>query len=408
MKNAKLKLTLIMVITTVILFLITFLSINLYQQYYIFDKAILSIENELEFSESYLTNLYYEENLTNEDFTEIDFVDIEQDDRLFFVESLFLYPDDGYFFLKEEEEHFIKMYEENKIPFDEITKINNKYGEYYVLITNLEGNYNEEEVPVIFYTDITIANNIVNKVSKIFYIMMLITVIVEGLAGIYLGARFENTEKKLKHFFQNASHELKSPLMSIQGYAEGINNGVIDDTKMASEVIIKKSNKMKLLIDEILNISKLDSKEYILKKELIDIRDIIEDSLDNFTNLIDEKDLEVKVDFASEKTEIKADSLQIYKAINTIIDNAVKYAESEIRITTVVKKSLLSIKIFNDGQHIKEENISHIFDRFYSVNDFSTGIGLAMAKEIILLTKGDITVSNVQGGVEFAIKLPLS
>ncbi len=398
MKNAKLKLTLIMVITTVILFFITFLSINYYQQTYIFDKAILSIENELELFKAYLNDPNYEENLYGYQ---------EDYDRLYYVESLFLYPDDNYIYLSKEEKHFVKMYQNDKFPFDEISKVKNKFGEYYVLLTTLENDIEYEDLPVLLYTDITMSNNVVNKVNKIFYIMMLITVIVEGIVGTYLGARFENTENKLKHFFQNASHELKTPLMSIQGYAEGINNGVIDDTKMASEVIIKKSKKMKLLVDEILNISKLDSKEYILKKDIVDVRDIIEDSLDNFISLIDEKNLEIKVDFDSENTEIKADSLQIYKAINTIIDNAVKYAISMLSIKIETKKSMLSIKIYNDGEQIKEENIKHIFDRFYSVNDFSTGIGLAMAKEIILLTKGDITVNNTEDGVLFEINLPI-
>ncbi len=412
MRNARLRLSLVMIITTIILMLITFLSINYYQKNYIFDKAILSLESEFHA-------------ITSDTDFDLWFNDHE---RYYYVEILFLEDDTDLSHLLKSEKIFVDMYHNGDIIYDEVQKIKNEFGEYYVLLVDMDmdvfldelDEYDDENdfiykssldsrtTPMLLYTDITISNNIVSRLNIVFGIILMITVLTTGVVGLYLGSKFDDTQKKLKHFFQNASHELKSPLMSIQGYAEGIHSGVIDDVKMASEVIVNKSNKMKLLIDEILNISKLDSKEYLLKKEIIDIRDIIEDSLDNFSNVIDEKKLSVNVEYDSDYTEIKGDSLQIYKAVNTVIDNAVKYAFSNVTIQTQAKKSFLYIRIYNDGQNISKDNIKHIFDRFYSANDFSTGIGLAMAKEILSLSNGDISCRNVQDGVVMEMYIPLA
>ncbi len=397
MKNIRVKLTLIMVITTIILFSITFFAINFYQKNYIFDKVIYSLENEIKF-------------FTDHEYSE----DFSGKSRFFDVQTLFL-EEEEYIYLYDDEKRLIDIYKNGNYTLGQIESAYNEYGEYYFLVENIKEpiffdedirDNTEEEIPVMFYVDVTSSINVVNRINYIFFIMFILMIIIEGLVGIYLGSRLEDTQKKLKHFFQNASHELKSPLMSIQGYAQGISTGIIDDTKMASEIIINKSDKMRLLIDEILNISKLDTKGYILKKETIDIRDIIEDSLDNYISLIDTKKIDVEINVDEKNTQIVGDALQIYKAINTIIDNAFKFAISTVSIRTYRKNSFLYIDIYNDGEKISNDNMKHIFDRFYSANDFSTGIGLAMAKEILMLSKGDIMVKNIEDGVLFQVKLP--
>ncbi|PIE76866.1 MAG: hypothetical protein CSA13_02390 [Clostridiales bacterium] len=163
---------------------------------------------------------------------------------------------------------------------------------------------------------------------------------------------------------------------------------------------------MKLLVDEILNISKLDSKEYVLKREKVDIRDIVEQSLDNFRQLAIQKSIKIVTEIDEVHTEINVDALQIYKAINTIIDNAFKYAVSTVMIKTYLKRNALYVDIYNDGKPIDKQRAAHIFDRFYSTNDYNSGIGLAMAKEILRLSKGDVLIENAKDGVVFKVKIP--
>ncbi len=436
MRNMKMKIIISMISTTLLLFLLTLFFINYYQKNYIIDKAMDSLENEV-----YL-------------FTGIesmDYMDMENNDRFFGVQVLFvdelMYDDENvnqsndglyeYEYFTKEEKYFKKLYQSGELPLNEIKKINNNFGEYYVLLAKIpyeimseemeqdifndnemlfdveeddDSNYisnenSSQSTLAIFYTDITFSANIINRLNYVFFIMLLIAVIIEGMVGIYLGTKFELSQRKLKHFFQNASHELKTPLMSIQGYAEGIKNGMID-IQSASDVIINQSNKMKLLVDEILNISKLDSGEYILSENIIDIRDIIEDSLEQFTQLSVAKNIEIAIDFDEEHSHVIGDELQIYKAINTVIDNAFKFAISEVKIATYSLRQDVCIDIYNDGHRLEQTHMEHIFDRFYSSDNISTGIGLAMAKQILVLSKGDIGVCNKGDGVMFQIRLP--
>ncbi len=233
MNRTKIKLTSIMIITTVILFIITFLSVYLYQKNYIFDKAIYSIENELTYFNNY--DKSPEEDLLNRD-------------RVFNVEVIF--PDDKEVYLQAKERKLLENYHNNKYNLGEIITVKNNFGEFYCLIEEVSDDlfidYKEEsstdnKVPILLYIDVTSSSNVIKKINYIFFIMLVLSIIVEGLVGVYLGSSFEKSQKKLKHFFENASHELKTPLMSIMGYAEGIKTGVIEDKDMASDVIIKKS-----------------------------------------------------------------------------------------------------------------------------------------------------------------------
>ncbi len=403
MKNIKVKLSLAMVGSTLALFLLTFAVINFYQQHYIFNTAISSLENELN---------YYQAD------AEVAFDNYNQ--GFFDVQILFLdempMPRDLYY-RSHEENYLENLYLTGEIPYDQASKISSEFGEYYVLLTTLphelifDENGNElaeKEVDILLYTDITISANIVATLNQIFLAMLLLVIAVEGIIGIYLGSSFEKAQSKLNHFFQNASHELKTPLMSIQGYAEGLKTGVIDDTEMASSVIIKQSEKMRLLVDEILNLSKLDSKEYIFKTENVDIREIIDDSLENYQKLAEQKGIAIKMDISDSDYLVKADPLQLYKAVNTVIDNAFQYSDAEISLKTYAEKNFLCLEIYNSGKSIADEKIKHIFDRFYSSSAKGTGVGLAMAREIIVQSKGKIAVKNVEGGVMFLLKLVLA
>ncbi len=391
MRDVKIKLTVVMIVTTLILFLITFFTIKVYQKNYILNNAISALENEVQF----LKNPHEEE--------ELDY------DRLFNVE---VFPLDGVEqYYTDAENYFENLYQDADFEYDEIYRNSNEFGDYYIVFTFADDTFFRENpkkklIPLVCYIDITASSNVVSKINNVFFILLIIIIIVEGLAGLYIGTKFEDSQTKLKHFFQNASHELKSPLMSIEGYAEGIKTGVIEDTQMASDIIIKKSRSMKVLIDEILTISKLDTNSYVLEEEIVDILDIIEESVDNFKPYASDKGIKFTLESNILNSEIKVDPLQMYKAINTVIDNAFKFSISEVMITVDEDKKYLYIHIYNDGENISEDNKQHIFERFYSKDNFSSGIGLSMAKEILNLHKGDIALENKDAGVLFNIKIP--
>ncbi len=409
MKSTQKKIILIMLSTTLIICLVTLLFTNFYQKIYIESKA----------KQALLIEKYYYQDYAKFQQLESDDSNIFEIDRLWLQDS----DDDDTQIDSENESDRAKeitlknLYYSGKLPLDRVIKINNQYGTFYVLpiqvsetqmyrpITDEFETDDNLKIDVLLFIDLSSIDSVAKVFNIIFAVILLFAIVIEGGIGVYLGRKIDKEQQQLKHFFQNASHELKTPLMSIQGYAQAMETGVITDHKMVSGVMVRQSKKMQQLIDEILNISKLESKEYILQEEVIDIRDIIDDSLQNFRQFAKKNTISVVTDF-DKQTEIIGDSLQIYKAINTIIDNSFKFAKSQVTITTYPEETFLCIEIYNDGKRINEENLEHIFARFYSANNFSSGIGLAMAKEIALLSKGDISVKNKITGVAFTVKLP--
>ncbi len=412
MKKFKYKLSFIMILTTVLLFVITILAINLYQQKYIFERAEIELKSEAKYFYDYSLFLKPEENI----------------DRFFNVNILFMddfediYTED-LSYINKEEKFFNDLYKKDEMEVGSVSRLKSDFGDYYALLIKVSDkmivdNFErvipeegevvdevvEEELNILLYIDISSYSNIIHNLNKIFSILLLVVVIIEGLVGMFLGTKLEDIQLKLKHFFENASHELKTPLMSIQGYAEGMKSGVIKDKEMATNVILKNSENMNKLIEELLNISKIDSGEYTLKREEINLRDLVEDIVESYAHILSERSISLELNLDDDCTFI-GDGLQMYKAVKSVIDNAVKFVKSEIKISSYGEKSYIILDVYNDGKTINEKDLSHIFDRFYSGNDISTGIGLAMAKEIILLSKGDISAHNRENGVLFRIKI---
>ncbi len=345
------------------------------------------------------------------------YIDLGYDENIFFKTDYLILKRN--YQVSEVKQTIRQSIDKSKIEYNTISLLTNDFGNYYLYPIKVKESQflehlgiekptknKDDEIDIIIYTDTDYIDALVFMVHITFAIALFIAIILAGFSGFYLGSKIERDQAEIKHLFQNSSHELKTPLMSIEGYAKGIETGVITDYKMASNVIIKQSKKMQQLIDEILNISKLESKNYILKKDTVDIRDVIDDSMQNFRQVIKKKNLKVDISIDEANPLIVGDHLQLYKAINTVIDNSFKFAETEVIIKTFVNEIYLSIEIFNDGNRIKRENLDHIFERFYSKDDFSSGIGLAMAKEIVDLSKGRISVLNRKNGVSFMIDLP--
>ncbi len=401
MKKIKYKLSLYMVLSTVIIFVLVFLGLHFYQERYIFAKAEEALRDEAIY---FLGEDAYDERI--------------DEDRYFYVDYIFIDDFSNSFGMGDgvlRGERIIKdKFYTGELEANHIERISEDSLDYCVLLLSItDANILNEfyhdniselgELNVILYTDISSSSNIVKSLNIIFFIILLFAVLIQGALGAYLGMSIENTQKKLKHFFENASHELKTPLMSIRGYSQGLKSGMFEDEAAAIDVILKQSDNMQTLIDEILNISKLDSGEYKFKNEDVDIIDIVEESLDNYMHLARENSIEI--DFQTELKEAitKGDALQIYKAINTVINNAFKFASTKVGIKLCLEKPYIVLDIYNDGGKIKEENIAHIFDRFYSASNNSTGIGLAMARDILLQSRGKISVKNLSNGVVFTL-----
>ena len=220
------------------------------------------------------------------------------------------------------------------------------------------------------------------------------------------GYKLKGAEQQ-QTFFQNASHELKTPLMAIQGYAEGIQAGVMD-TGSAAEVILEESDRMTELVEELLDISKIDMGRQQLALSEMDIRELLYDSIRAVESAAAASGITIAPDFSEEPIMVKCDDTQMRRAVTNILTNGLRYARSELRLTCRADRRQVTIRIQDDGDGIAEADLPHIFDRFYMGRSGKSGIGLALTREIIRLHKGTIRARNGDTGAVFEISIPVS
>lgn len=211
--------------------------------------------------------------------------------------------------------------------------------------------------------------------------------------------------KSQQVFFQNASHELKTPLMSIQGYAEGIKDGIFEgeDRDKGLETMVEEVKRLKVIINEMILLAKLDT-EKAYEPVKLSGNVMIDSVIDRVIPLLNESDitLEKKVE---DNITLYADEEKLLRALSNIVLNGIRHAESQIFVHayTEAKKTIITIE--DDGEGVDEELIPHIFHRFIKGKSGETGLGLAIARAIIEQSNGKISVDRSArlGGARFTI-----
>lgn len=238
-----------------------------------------------------------------------------------------------------------------------------------------------------------------------------------ALTGIIMLVLDVNDEKKAeklrREFSANVSHELKSPLTSISGYAELIKNGMVkdEDIKKFSGIIFDEAGQMLRLIENIILISKLDEKPELKCEEEVSIKETIDEILDLYKGKIDAKNLSVEchIEEGLKKNVPLGMLSELYR---NLISNAIKYNKDGGKIIITVEKrgdNIIS-KITDTGIGLEKDEIPRIFERFYMVdkgrnrNTNSTGLGLAIVKHIVEDMGGTIDVmSTLNKGTTFKV-----
>ena len=232
--------------------------------------------------------------------------------------------------------------------------------------------------------------------------------------------QLQSNEEFRKEFLQNLSHEIKTPIFSIQGYLEILADGAIENTSSALKYINKsQANVQRLvqLVNDIDIITNLEiNKEPLLKHQFI-IQDTIRDVVNNLSLKLEQKNVQFSFKKGCENPiQVFADKNKIYQVLSNIITNALKYGKQDGEIIASVylledKKVL--IEISDNGAGIAEEHIPRLFERFYRTDDArsrevgGTGLGLAICKHIIEAHGESIQVrSKINVGTTVGFTLP--
>ena len=284
-----------------------------------------------------------------------------------------------------------------------------KTDRHHLIFMSVQEEQDDWEKPYayIMYIDIGPITRYIVTLNWAFFAVLVAISSVMCLLGFRFGRDIEKEAERQQTFFQNASHELKTPLMAIQGYAEGIQAGVMD-TASAAEVILKESDRMTELVDELLDISKIDMGRQPLALSEMDVRELLYDSIRAVEPTAAAGGIAIVPDFPETPVMVSCDDTRLRRAVTNILSNGVRYARSELRLTCRADRRQVTIRIQDNGDGIAEADLPHIFDRFYMGQNGKSGIGLALTKEIIHLHKGTIRAYNGDSGAVFEISIPVS
>ncbi len=215
-------------------------------------------------------------------------------------------------------------------------------------------------------------------------------------------------------FISNFSHEFKTPIVSIKGYAELIKNGknLTEEQKQEYlQVIIDESRRLSNLASSTLLMSKLDSQTSLTETSVFSVNEQLKQCVLVLDNEFKAKNLEVKIKLGKMRVNASVDMLQ--QVWINLLTNAIKYTPENgiIRITSTELEKEYIVSISDNGMGMNEETLKHIFDKYYQGdNSHSTsgnGLGLSIAKRIVELSGGKIEASSTEGkGTTFSVRLP--
>jgi two-component system phosphate regulon sensor histidine kinase PhoR len=299
--------------------------------------------------------------------------------------------------------------------------------------TNLEGNHIGGEIRIPDLLDAIDQNKIDKKIKKIdieltipvfkFYKISISSIKSDHTLIIIRDfTEMRKSQNMRSDFIANASHELRTPLVSLKGFLETITDSAKDDPKSQKkflEIMKSEANKMEVLIEDLMLLSRIELQEHIRLKDKVDIKEVIENIILLNSKKISEKKLNVNLNIKEKERFVIGDKEKLSAVFLNLLDNAIKYSgnSKSVKIesseNTSGLKNYTSISVIDEGFGIAPEDIHRITERFFRTENAKklkiegTGLGLAITKHIINQHRGELKITSKFGkGSEFIVSLP--
>ena len=224
--------------------------------------------------------------------------------------------------------------------------------------------------------------------------------------NLYIMQNKVNEEDRAKNvIYENVAHDLRTPLVSILGYADAIKSGIMKDTDKACDIIIRTGTQLKELVENILLISRFDNDTYNITYDEIVVYEKIKEQVETL-KIVDAMK-KIVIENNAKNDIIRTDKKLFERIIQNLLMNAIKYADEKITIRIVdVEDDKIKISINNDGAVVDSDTLNHIFERYYKGKNGNMGIGLSVVKTAVEALGGEINVKSSEGlGTEFTIIL---
>ncbi|MCB2214264.1 HAMP domain-containing histidine kinase [bacterium] len=245
---------------------------------------------------------------------------------------------------------------------------------------------------------------------------------VQQLAASFndMNQQVQETQQSQKDFIANVSHDLKTPLTSIQGFARALQDGTAQsetELAQAASVIQSESERMHRLIQALLTLTKMDAGMADFRLRPMDITPLLEAAQYNFTPRAEAMGIQFTTTFTDLPVQIMCDPDRLMQVLDNLLDNAMKFTEAggRVTLTSQVVEDYLEIHVIDNGQGIPPDEQKRIFERFYQVDKARPGgevrgygLGLSISQQIVAAHGGTLSVTSQPGeGSHFVVKIPL-
>lgn len=362
-----------------------------------------------------------------------------------------IFPNSGMFFLPNYDEMNALVahlkHEQVDLQSSEITRVKASDREYYFVSAKMMPNQFDGVSYWVYYIDMTAIKSFAGRINIVLLAVMGIAGILAATISIFLsdliakpvreltgfavrigkGDFSRNTfdysdielaelaesmnkaavqldayDKEQKQFFQNVSHELRTPLQAIKCNAEGIEQRILVPEK-SSRVIISETDRLSEIVEDLLCLSRIDSITTGNKLVECDLRELLSNCVERQRSLAEKRNIQFFFGFDDQPVNMCCDEKHMSRAFSNLISNAIRYAKTGITLACHQANGRITISVADDGAGISNEDLPHIFDRFYKGNGGKYGIGLSIVKSVIEQRHGKIEAQNTGMGTLFTI-----
>jgi signal transduction histidine kinase len=234
-----------------------------------------------------------------------------------------------------------------------------------------------------------------------------------------MAKQVSGSHQMMRDLLANVSHELKTPLTSIQGFSQALEEGAIaspEEHQQAARIINEETQRMRRLVDDLIELSRLESGQVVMEHERIDLAELLRTCAERFEWQLRESGADLQLDIAP-LPPVEGDGRRLEQVFSNLIDNAVRHTPKGGSITVRASgvDGGVRVAVRNSGSYIAPEELSRVFERFFQHDPSRTrstggaGLGLAIAMEVVQAHAGTISATSDQAtGTEFVVTLPVN
>ena len=215
-----------------------------------------------------------------------------------------------------------------------------------------------------------------------------------------------------RQFLLSVSHDLRTPLTSIRGFAEAISDGAAPDHTKAAAVIAAEARRLERLVGDLLALARLDARRFALEPRPVDVGELVVDAAEGFRPAAEDAGIALAVARDREGLRTAADADRLAQVVANLVENALKFATSRIAVGAHLSSGDIEISVEDDGPGIADDDLPRVFDRLYTSarpparNGTGSGLGLAIVRELVQAMGGAVRAERVAPGTRMVVSLP--